>query len=79
MDQSGEGCKECDFISSFHGPCLLVPLLRMAPFSEVKRWIALFVHLIEVEQGSRQDRRPGLTGMEGLVEAGVGVIGVVPI
>lgn len=47
--------------------------------SEVKRWIALFVHLIEVEQGSRQDRRPGLTGMEGLVEAGVGVIGVVPI
>lgn len=26
----------CDFFSSFHGPCLLVPLLCMVPFLEWK-------------------------------------------
>lgn len=46
--------------------------------SEVER-IAPFLHLTEVEQGSRQDRRLGFDGNGGLVEAGVGVIGVVPI
>lgn len=39
-------------------------LLRMALFLEWKDGFALFVHLTEVEQGSRQDRRPGLTGTE---------------
>lgn len=69
----------CDFISSFHGPCLLVPLLRMALFLKWKDGLPLSFISLEVEQGSRQDRRPGLTGTEGLVEAGVSVVGVVPI
>lgn len=44
-----------------------------------KDGFAFFFHLTEVEQGSRQDSVLGLTGAEGLVEAGVGVVGVLPI
>ena len=47
--------------------------------SEVERWIAPFFRLTEVEQGSRQDRRPRIDGSGALVEAGVGVVGVVPV
>lgn len=36
-----EGCKECDFVSSFYGPCLLVPLLCTAFFLKWKDGLPL--------------------------------------
>lgn len=46
---------------------------------EAERWMAVFVNLTDVEQGSRQDRRPGMTGSGELIEAGVSVVRVVAI
>lgn len=58
---------------------LTSPSPKMALFLKWKAGLPLSFISLEVEQGSRQDRRPGLTGTEGLVEAGVSVVGVVPI
>lgn len=56
----------CDLISSFSRAMLTSPSPRQSFLSaEAKDELPPSLYLCAVEQGSRWDRRPGLTGTEG--------------